>query len=67
MRTWMDVYRQRQRRERELRFLEQIRLNRAAWSIALNIVDVAQPHGKRLPFEPYPRWSHWSTEGHNEA
>lgn len=52
----MDVYRQRQRRQRELRFLEQIRLNRAAWSRAPPIVDLADPHGKRFLFEGLIDW-----------
>jgi len=44
----MDVYRRAQRRERELRFLEQVRLNRAAWSGAPRIIDLANPHAKRF-------------------
>ena len=51
MRTWMDVYRQRQRRERELRFLDQVARNRAAWSPPVEIEDLAYPHGKRSLFE----------------
>jgi hypothetical protein len=47
----MDVYRQRQRYDRELRFLRQVMANRAAWSRAPPIVDLADPHGKRFLFD----------------
>jgi len=51
----MDVYRQRRRRERELRFLNQLVANRAAWSRAPPIEDLADPHGKRFLFDPPPK------------
>ena len=47
----MDVYRQRQRHTRELRFLEQLVKNRAAWAPRSEIEDLADPHGKRFLFE----------------
>jgi hypothetical protein len=62
VRTWMDVYRQRERWERQVRFLEQVRLNRAAWSRAPPIVDLADPHGKRFLFQGPSRWAHGSTD-----
>jgi hypothetical protein len=57
----MDVYRQRQRYDRELRFLEQVIANRAAWSRAPPIVDLADPHGKRFLFEGRTGMAQWST------
>lgn len=61
MRTWMDVYRQRQRRERELRFLDQVARNRAAWSPPVEIEDLAYPHTKRFIFDGPSRWAKEST------
>ncbi len=51
MRTWMDVYRQKQRRERELRFLDQVARNRAAWQEATRIEDLKDPTGYRYLFD----------------
>jgi hypothetical protein len=51
VRTWMDVYRRNVRRRRQLRFLMQKMANRAAWSAAVEIVDLGDPNGKRFLFE----------------
>ena len=55
MYTFMDAWRRRQRIERELRFLEQLVANRAAWRRRSEIEDLADPHGKRFLFEASSR------------
>jgi hypothetical protein len=55
----MDVYRQRERRERELRFLDQIRENRAAWAPLSKIADLGDPHGNRFLFEAPTKTPNW--------
>ena len=47
----MDVYRQRERQERELRFLEQVAQNRAAWSTRVEIEDLGSPSCYRYLFD----------------
>ncbi len=50
----MDLYRLRRRREREARFLEQLRLNRAAWLASSQIEDLKNPSCYRYLFDLPP-------------
>jgi len=59
MRTWMDVYRQRQRRLREQRFHELEAANRAAWRATSGIEDLAYPDGKRFLFDLLEERAQW--------
>jgi len=50
----MDIYRQRQRRLREVRFAAQVVANRAAWATRVEIEDLAYPPCYRYLFDLPP-------------
>lgn len=51
----MDVYRQRERFSRRMRFLDQEIANRQAWAPRSEILDLADPSGYRYLFDPPTR------------